>query len=112
LASTKRHGVSNTQRGVLNTQKRAHLTPASAPRLMLEKCIREKGAFPSRGALMRALPRKVDRQTLVTILDYLEASEKILMDGGSITWLFTNNPKLIQLLTLSSTEVGRFMLPH
>jgi len=65
---------------------------------MVEKCIREKGPFTSRRALMRALPRKVEYPTLVTILDYLEASEKILIKGDSITWVFTDNPKLLKLL--------------
>lgn len=47
---------------------------------------------------MRALPRKVEYPTLVTILDYLEASEKVLTKGDSITWVFTDNPKLLKLL--------------
>jgi hypothetical protein len=46
---------------------------------------------------MRALPRKVEYPTLVTVLDYLEASEKILIKGDSITWVFTDNPKLLKL---------------
>jgi hypothetical protein len=65
---------------------------------MVEKCIREKGPFASRRALMKALPRKVEYPTLVTILNYLEASDKILINGNSITWVFTDNPKLLRLL--------------
>lgn len=65
---------------------------------MVEKCIREKGPFASRRALMKALPRKLEYPTLVTILNYLEASDKILINGVSITWVFTDNPKLLRLL--------------
>jgi hypothetical protein len=65
---------------------------------MVEKCIREKGPFASRRALMKVLPRKLEYPTLVTILNYLEASDKILINGVSITWVFTDNPKLLRLL--------------
>jgi hypothetical protein len=68
---------------------------------MVEKCVREKGPFSSRRAMMRALPRKLEYPTLVTILNYLEASDKILINGDSITWVFTDNPKLLRLLRQS-----------
>jgi len=48
---------------------------------------------------MRALPRKIEYGTLVKILQYLEASEKIAFtEDGSIVWVFTDNPKLLKLL--------------
>jgi len=40
----------------------------------------------------------VEYPTLVKILTYLEASEKILLNGDSITWIFVDNPKLVKLL--------------
>jgi hypothetical protein len=49
-------------------------------------------------ALMKALPRKMEYPTLVTFLNYLAASEKIVINGDSITWVFTDNPKLHRLL--------------
>jgi hypothetical protein len=73
-------------------------SPRLDTQLMVEKCIREKGPFTSRRALMKALPRKVEYPTLVTILNYLEASDKILINVDSITWVFTDNPKLLRLL--------------
>jgi len=73
-------------------------SPRLDTQLMVEKCVREKGPFSSRRALMRALPRKVEYPTLVTILNYLEASDKILINGDSITWVFMDNPKLLRLL--------------
>jgi len=51
---------------------------------------------------MRELPRQVEYRTLVTILQYLEASEKILLaEDGSIVWVFADNPKLLKLLDQS-----------
>jgi hypothetical protein len=76
-------------------------SPTLDTQLMVEKCVREKGPFSSRRAMMRALPRKVEYPTLVTILNYLEASDKILINGDSITWVFTDNPKLLRLLRQS-----------
>jgi sulfur transfer complex TusBCD TusB component (DsrH family) len=56
---------------------------------------------------MRALPRKVEYPTLVKILTYLEASEKILLNGDSITWIFVDNPKLVKLLRESPVLKSR-----
>jgi sulfur transfer complex TusBCD TusB component (DsrH family) len=56
---------------------------------------------------MRALPRKVEYPTLVKILAYLEASEKILLNGDSITWIFVDNPKLVKLLRESPVLKSR-----
>jgi hypothetical protein len=69
---------------------------------MIESCIRAAGSFPSRRALMRALPRQVEYLTLAKVLVYLEASNKILLaEDGSIVWVFADNPKLLQLLAES-----------
>jgi hypothetical protein len=66
---------------------------------MVERCIRDKASFPSRRALMRELPHKIEYRTLVRILQYLEASQKIVFaEDGSIVWVFTDNPKLLKLL--------------
>jgi hypothetical protein len=86
------------RRNVKTLARKDRHSPRLDTQLMIEKCIREKGPFTSRRALMRALPRKVEYPTLVTVLDYLEASEKILIKGDSITWVFTDNPKLLKLL--------------
>lgn len=51
---------------------------------------------------MEALPRKVEYRTILKILQYLEASEKILLtEDGSIVWVFADNPKLLELLKQS-----------
>jgi len=77
-------------------------SPRLSTQLMVEGCIRENGSFPSKRALLEALPRKMEYRTLVTILQYLEASEKIILtEDGSISWIFADNPKLIKLLERS-----------
>ena len=90
------------------TQQRRHLetvvhqprhSPTLETQLMVESCIRDHGSFPSKRALLRALPRQMEPPTLVTILKYLEASNKVfLSEDGSIVWVFTDNPKFLRLL--------------
>ncbi len=50
---------------------------------------------------MRALPRQVEYPTLATILEYLEASNKILTQDGQIIWVFADNPELLRILRRS-----------
>ena len=62
--------------------------------LMVENEIEKEGEFKNKRQLWLALPKRIMYQTLLTILDYLEASHKILIDkDGSIVWIW--NPKLI-----------------
>jgi len=82
-------------------------SPTLDTQVMVEKCIRDNTTFPSRRALMRALPRKVEYPTLVKILNYLEASDKVLLSGDSITWIFVDNPRLVKLLRESPVLKSR-----
>jgi len=66
--------------------------------LMVEKTIKEAEDYPSRMELWRRLPRKIQYQTFKRILDYLEASNKIVFDGRRIVWVAADNPKLEKLL--------------
>jgi hypothetical protein len=84
------------------TRTAARHSPRLDTQLMIERGIREAGSFPSRRALMRALPRQMEYPTLSKTLVYLEASNKILLaQDGSIVWVFVDNPKLLQLLAES-----------
>jgi len=65
---------------------------------MVEKTISDKKEFSSKNRLWRALPKQVQYPTLLTILNYLEKSNKIMYDKrGSILWIFADNPKLKKL---------------
>ncbi len=67
--------------------------------LMVERVIKKSDDYPTRMQLWRSLPRKVQYQTFKAILDYLEASSKIMFDEhGHIIWVAADNPKLRELL--------------
>lgn len=65
---------------------------------MVEKAIREAQEYPSRMELWQSLPRKMQYQTFKRILEYLEASNKIVFNKGRIVWVAADNPKLKRLL--------------
>lgn len=48
--------------------------------------------------LKRKLPRQVNHNTLMLILQYLEESNKILVGLKGITWIHNPNPKLRKAL--------------
>ena len=69
---------------------------------MVEAAIKESDLPPSKVQLWRSLPRKTMYQTFSGVLDYLEASNKILFDRkGRIVWVAVDNPKLEALLKAS-----------
>jgi hypothetical protein len=69
--------------------------------LMVEKQIQAAKSYPTKKELWQKLPRKVQYQTFNRILDYLESSNKILIDKGEIVWTFPSNQKLQRLLHTS-----------
>jgi len=69
--------------------------------LMVEKAIIEAEEYPTRTALWRRLPRKIQYQTFKRILDYLEASGKIVYQDSKIIYTGVNNPKLQALIDTS-----------
>jgi hypothetical protein len=69
--------------------------------LMVEKVIVDLGTYPTRMALWRALPKRVQYQTFRRVLEYLEASGKITFNGRSILYTGVNNEKLKALLDSS-----------
>ena len=70
--------------------------------MMVESAIKNSNLPPSRMPLWRSLPRKMMYQTFVGVLEYLEASNKIMFDGkGRIVWVAVDNPKLEALLKAS-----------
>lgn len=44
--------------------------------------------------LKRRLPKQVNHNTLKVILEYLEASNKIIVTMKGITWVYNHSPKL------------------
>jgi len=69
--------------------------------LMVENAIKEAGSYPTRKELLKSLPKQIQYQTFLRILEYLEGSNKIVFDGRRIVWVFPDNPKLKRLLETS-----------
>jgi hypothetical protein len=69
--------------------------------LMVEKAIREAESYPTKKKLLQSLPKQIQYQTFNRIIEYLESSNKIVIDGRRIIWVFLDNPKLKKLLETS-----------
>ncbi|MDG7025018.1 MAG: hypothetical protein JRN45_10930 [Nitrososphaerota archaeon] len=67
--------------------------------LTVERAIKGSDGYPTRVQLWRSLPKKMQYQTFKTILNYLEASSKIMLDEhGHVIWTAPDNQKLRDLL--------------
>ena len=66
--------------------------------MMVEKAIKDSGTYLTRKDLWKGLPKQIQYQTLCRILEYLESSNKIMMDGRRIIWIAVDNSKLKKLL--------------
>ncbi|MGC9309678.1 MAG: hypothetical protein ACP5D2_03230 [Candidatus Nanoarchaeia archaeon] len=66
---------------------------------MVEETIQksDKSAIPI-PELKKNLPRKVNHNTLMVILEYLEKSGKIAIGLKGITWIYTDNATLQKLI--------------
>ena len=69
--------------------------------LMVEKAIQDFETHPRRMELWRSLPRKVNYLTFKRILEYLEASGKIVFNSKEIIYTAGDNPKLKALIESS-----------
>jgi len=72
---------------------------------MVEKAILESKSYPTKKELWTQLPRKIEYPTFQRILEYLEASGKIVFNSRSIVYTGVNNSKLRKLLETSVTLV-------
>lgn len=61
--------------------------------LMVEDTIKKLDFYPTKKELWERLPKKVQYQTFKIIIDYLESSNKLLIDKRRIIWTF--NPRLV-----------------
>ncbi|MFQ6054018.1 MAG: hypothetical protein ACE5OO_07325 [Candidatus Bathyarchaeia archaeon] len=68
---------------------------------MVEKAILEAEEYPTRMSLWRSLPKRTQYQTFKRILEYLEASGKIVFNDKRIVYTGVDNPKLRALMESS-----------
>ena len=63
--------------------------------LMVEETIKNADeSIVTVAYIKKHLPRKVNHNTLMQILEYLEESNKIAVSIKGITWIHNNNPNL------------------
>lgn len=67
--------------------------------LMVEETIKgSKDSIVSVAEIKRILPRKVNHNTLMRILEYLEKSNKIAVTLKGITWIHDTDPTIRRLI--------------
>ena len=80
----------------METQLLTH-SPTLESVLMVEEAIQKYSGELGKYQLWKRLPRKMMYQTFQTILDYLDYSNKMVLDKeGKIVWIW--NPKLVKRL--------------
>jgi hypothetical protein len=85
---------------VINMKKLIQIqTQVSSPTLntvlMVERTLTKmSGSIITIPQLKRMLPKQVNHNTLMTILDYLERSNKIAVSIRGISWIFNSDPNL------------------
>ena len=62
--------------------------------LMVEETLMNVESLITIAELKRILPKQVMHQTLMSIIDYLEYSGKIVIHSGKVLWTFNANSKL------------------
>lgn len=80
--------------------EKAH-EPTLGTILMVEKAIHKAKNYPTKKALWQTLPRKVQYQTFNRVINYLLASNKIILNDREIVWVFPDNPTLKRALAKS-----------
>ena len=79
-------------------QKQIPHSPTLNSVLMVERILKESGEIISVAEIKRRLPKKIMHGTLLTILDYLQLSGKIIMGTKGVLWVFTERKELNALI--------------
>ncbi len=88
----------------LQEEKPAHW-PTLNTVIMVEETIKNsENSVLSVAELKRKLPRQVNHNTLIVILEYLERSGKIAVGLKGITWVYTDS-RLLRDLIKKGTEL-------
>ena len=78
----------------LNSDK-PRLSPTLNTILMVEDTLKNsQDSVVTVAELKKTLPRQVNHNTLMIILDYLEQSNKIVVGLKGITWIYSRNESL------------------
>jgi len=82
----------------LQKQKPVHW-PTLNTVIMVEKAMKQMDSIFTVADLKKKLPRQVNHNTLIIILQYLEQSSKILASIKGITWIHNPNSKLRKVIS-------------
>lgn len=66
--------------------------------LMVEDTLKDAGQVITIAEIKRRLPKKIMHQTLITILDYLQISGKIIIGTKGILWVYADKKELDELI--------------
>ena len=62
---------------------------------MVENVLKnDEGSIVKIAELKRKLPKQINHNTLIVVLEYLERSNKIAVSLQGITWIFNEHPGL------------------
>jgi hypothetical protein len=91
-----------------NKKKSNKPKPSHSPRLstilMVEKVLKDNADRIIKVAeLKRMLPKKVNHNTLMSIVDYLDRSNKIAFNAKGMMWIVNDSPKLREAIRKAST---------
>ena len=79
--------------------QRKYHEPTLPTIIMVEEMMKKRQFVNSRNQLFRELPKQVMPQTLNKVLNYLENSNKIILNNdGSIAWIFVDSNKVKKML--------------
>ncbi|HJX05107.1 MAG TPA: hypothetical protein VJ461_00180 [Candidatus Nanoarchaeia archaeon] len=66
--------------------------------LMVEDTLKDAGQVITIAEIKRRLPKKIMHQTLITVLDYLQISGKIIIGTKGILWVYADKKELDELI--------------
>jgi hypothetical protein len=90
---------------MIQTQNKQKHWPTLNTMIMVENTLKNMNeSIISVAELKRNLPRQVNHNTLMLILQYLEDSNKILVGLKGITWIYNPNPRLRKAIA-EGTEI-------
>jgi len=72
--------------------------------LMVEDTLKDAGQVITTAEIKRRLPKKIMHQTLITVLDYLQISGKIIIGTKGILWVYADKKELDELIK-KGTEI-------
>lgn len=79
-------------------------SPTLSTVIMVEDILKEAQEVIKIAEIKRRLPKKIMHQTLITILDYLQMSGKIIIGTKGVLWVYTEKKELEELIK-KGTEI-------